>query len=671
MKKHSRLYLHLEDFVSAFRLALPMVLASVVGAGTGLLAVGFIKAIAWIEKVSFTQGTSALGFLGPYAIILIPALGGLLVGPLVTFLAPEAKGHGVPEVLKAIVLKGGRIRPVVVVVKAIASALAIGTGASVGREGPIVQVGAALGSTAGQVFKLTESRTKNLVACGAAAGISSVFNAPIAGVMFASEVILKDFGARALSTIVVAAVSAGVVSRIFLGEWPAFTIPSYSLSSPFEIFLYLGLGVLAALAAHLFMFTLHKSEDLFDRWKFPNWLKPFAGGLVIGMIGFYFPHIFGTGLKTIGDVLHGDLALNILFLLIFLKIIATSVSLGSGSSGGVFAPALFIGAVLGGAVGHLVFNHMPFPVGPSGAYAVAGMASVFAAAAHAPVTAILIVFEMTGDYRMILPIMASVIVATSISQLISRESIYTAKLKERGIDISSLEEARVLGALQVRDAMNKDYETVPNHLPAQDLFAKLNEYQSKSFFVVDQNENLAGFIKPETMQEFLIEENLTMVIAQDMASPVVDYCFPDEPLNEAGRLMLVHRLAFLPVVEHADPKKVIGALKPEDIFRVYTKLAEKRNAIMTRMDKESFVEDGMLSRHFAVPLSSPLVGRSIKEIEIPKGIVFTSFKRRNTVLIPDGNTFFQSKDKVRASLVLSSETAFQDWIKKYKLRLLS
>jgi len=655
------------QILGSSRLAIPIVLAGLVGVTTGLLAVVFIKAIALTEAFFFGGGKKVLWFLGPYYVILIPAIGGLLVGPLVHFFAPEAKGHGVPEVLKAIALRGGRIRPAVVIVKAVASAIAIGSGSSVGREGPIVQVGSALGSNVGQLFKLSELRIKNLVACGAAAGIAAVFNAPIAGVMFALEVILRDFGARALSTVVISSVASSIISRIFLGETPAFSAPSYSLWSPFELFLYLGLGILSAFAAHLFIFTLSKSEKYFDQWKIYDWLKPVVGGLAVGCIGLYVPQVFGTGLHTITDALHGYLDIKILFALIFLKTLATSISLGSGSSGGVFAPALFIGTALGGTLGKLFYRHMPFDVAPPGAYALVGMASVFSAAAHAPVTAILIVFEMSGDYRMILPIMVAVVASTAISQMINKESIYTVKLKETGIDINAMGESKVLGAIQVRDAMSPDFETVPNDMPAKDLVEKIMRPGKKSLFVLNAKGQPEGLVKQDEVQKALVEGMLEGIIAQDMASPFPEYCFPEESLSDAARLMTVSSISELPVVDPGDWSKIVGVLKYENLFKAYSAMSLRHAELVSRMERQDDVASGILSTRLDISARSLIIGKRILELGLPEGVMFTSIRRGTAVIMPRGDTVVKGKDKISIVFIPQSETAFHDWLKKNRL----
>ncbi len=411
----------LRDRFWASETAVMMTFAVVVGIGAGLGTVVFVEMIAFFKKLFFGETASALAFLDRGAVILLSLLGGLLVGPLVHFIAPEAKGHGVPEVMMAIATRGGRIRPIVVLAKALGSAVTIGSGGSVGREGPIVQIGSALGSSIGQVFKLSERRIVNLIASGAAAGIAATFNAPIAGVIFALEVILNDFGIRAFSTIVISAVTASAVSRALLGDFAAFVVPAYALHSPWELLLYLGLGVVAAGGALTFVKTLYFFEDKFDAWKFPPYLKPAIGGLFLGVMGFFIPQLFGTGFETIEQALTGKLALLFLAILVVGKILATSFTLGSGASGGVFAPALFIGAALGGAYGELAQILFPDMHVSSGAYAMVGMAAVFAGAARAPITGIIILFEMTRDYRIILPLMFATVISTVLAQFFESE----------------------------------------------------------------------------------------------------------------------------------------------------------------------------------------------------------------------------------------------------------
>jgi len=651
------------DFDSGVHFVRPMLMAIVVGVGTGFLVVVFVKSILWMTAFCFNPIIK-----NTWRVILIPVLGGLIVGPLVAFLAPEAKGHGIPEVLKAIALRGSKIRPMVGLVKVLASILSIGSGFSVGREGPIVQVGAAFGSSIGQLMKLPESRIRNLVACGAAAGIAGVFNTPIAGVMFASEVILRDFGANALSTVVVAAVSSSIISRIFLGDHPSFLVPTFHLHDPSEIFLYFGLGILSALAAVSFMVTLEWSETKFENWQIPSWLKPACAGLLVGCLGFIFPQIFGSGLTGIQDALHGNIPLQVLLSLILIKIIATSISLGGGSSGGVFAPLLFIGAVLGGAFGQLASMHYGFPIAPSGAYALVGMASVFAAAARAPITAILIVFELTGSYSMILPIMVAVVTATSIAQMLRKDSIYLGKLKRKGIDIKSFEETRVLEGLKVSDAMTQDFQTVQRDTSANELVDLMSQNLAKSIFVVDRNNKLFGIIKAAEINRVLILEGKDFLIADDIAVPHKEYSFPDEPLNEVAQLMASHHLSEIPVVDSFDTSKIIGVLKSEDVFRVYAEHVSKREKIKNHQAHHDVTPSDMVTVNFTVTPRSLVLGKLIKELNLPKGVQFNLVKRNDRFSVPHGNMRMMLKDQVTAIVMSEQQEALQVWLKEKKLK---
>ncbi|HIL01651.1 MAG TPA: chloride channel protein, partial [Myxococcales bacterium] len=361
--------------------------------------------------------------------IAVPAVGGLLVGPLIYFFAREARGHGVPEVMKAVALRGGIIRGRIVAVKALASSLSIGTGGSVGREGPIVQIGSAFGSSLGQWMGLNTMGIRTLVGCGAAAGISATFNAPIAGAIFAAEIIVGHFAVTQFTPIVISSVVATVASRFFLGNYPAFKVPDYQIVSPFELLPYLVTGVLAGLVAVAFIRTLSFTETAFERLPMPEYLKAAVGGVLVGIIGLQLPQVFGVGYTTISLALAGTLSAVTMAALVATKIVATSITIGSGGSGGVFAPSLFLGAMLGGVVGTLVSQYFPGATASSGAYALVTMGAVVAATTHAPISAIIIIFELTQTIDIIPALMSACVVSSLVSQLLSRDSIYTSKLR--------------------------------------------------------------------------------------------------------------------------------------------------------------------------------------------------------------------------------------------------
>ncbi|HEY6789168.1 MAG TPA: chloride channel protein, partial [Trebonia sp.] len=411
------------------------VLAVLVGAGAGLGAIAF----RWLIK-TFTQVLSGHGdysaaghaanphvaFLGPFFVLLAPVAAGLLYGPLVSRFAPEARGHGVPEVMYAVARRGGRISPKVAVVKSLASALCIGGGGSVGREGPIVQIGSALGSSLGGWVKVPEDRLRILVACGAAGGIAATFNAPLAGVFFAMELILLNFAAESFAMVVLASVTASVIGRAAFGDAPFLHLPDFTVTHPQQYAAFAVLGVLAGIVGVVFTRVLYKVEDACDfAWRGPDWARPAAGGLLLGGLLLALPEMYGVGYPVLDNGVYGAYTIGFVLVLMAGKMLATSLTIGIGGSGGVFAPSLFIGAMFGSAFGQALGHLAPGAAGPSGAYALIGMGAVFAGAARAPITAVVIMYELTGDYAIILPLMAAIALASAVSRLMSRDTIYT------------------------------------------------------------------------------------------------------------------------------------------------------------------------------------------------------------------------------------------------------
>jgi CIC family chloride channel protein len=465
-----------------------VILAVIVGAAGGLGAVGFRYLISIFQTLAYGDENDLLQLvvnLPWYYRVTIPVIGGLIVGPLVYFFAREAKGHGVPEVMEAVAIKGGVIRKRVVVVKTLASAISISTGGSVGREGPIVQIGSAIGSALGQFMKVSADRMRILVGCGAAAGIAATFNAPIAGSMFALEIILGDFGLATFSPIVISSVVATAVSRAYLGDTPAFIVPVYELVSAWELPMYLFLGLFCALVGITFTKTLYRIEDLFDEIKFPEYLKGIIGGLFLGVASLVFPQILGVGYGAIDMALMQQMAWWLLLVLVPAKILATSITIGSGGSGGIFAPSLFLGAMAGGVFGAVVHQLFPNITASPGAYSIVGMGAVVAATTHGPLAAILILFEMTGDYKIILPLMLSCIIAAIASGQLLRDSIYTLKLARRGIDIKEGKEVNVLKSMFVKDVMNPNVETIPEALPLGQMAERISKSKFNSFPVLN------------------------------------------------------------------------------------------------------------------------------------------------------------------------------------------
>ena len=557
------------------------ILAVMVGLAGGFGAVGFRYLINFFQTLAYGSPSELLDVvltLPWYHKVWIPALGGAIVGPLVYFFAREAKGHGVPEVMEAVALRAGIIRKRVVFVKTLASAITISTGGSVGREGPIVQIGSAIGSTLGQMLKVSADRMRTLVGCGAAAGIAATFNAPIAGSMFALEVILGEFGLATFSPIVISSVVATAVSRAFLGDTPAFIVPDYELVSAWEFPMYFVLGLFCAVVGVIFIKALYRIEDLFDDFKFPEYLKAIIGGLILGFGGLVFPQMLGVGYGAIDLVLMQKLAWWLLLVLIVVKILATSITIGSGGSGGVFAPSLFLGAMAGGFFGAVVHQLFPNVTASPGAYSIVGMGALVSATTHGPLAAILILFEMTGNYKIILPLMLACIVGTIASRQLFRDSIYTLKLARRGIDIREGKEVNVLKSMTVEDVMNPSVETMSEGLPLVKMTEIISKSKYNSFPVLDDDNKLCGILSFNDYSEAIFDEDLKdLVVAKDLASADVITVSLDENLYAALEKISRKDFAVLPVVSPDDPRLLMGVVSRRDIIGAYNKAVLKKS----------------------------------------------------------------------------------------------
>jgi len=640
-----------------------LLLAVSVGAVTGLASVFFVKLIFFIQDSSYGSFAEAVPFLGKWIYLIVPILGGLLVGPLILF-AQQAKGHGVPEVMQALILRGGRIRPRVAAAKIVASALCIGTGGSAGREGPIIQVGSALGSSVGQILRLSDERIRNLVACGAAAGIAATFNAPIAGVAFAIEVLMCGLQMRAFGNVVIAAVSASVVSRSLLGGHLAFEVPAYSFNHPLELLLYLLLGLAAALIGIMFIRMLNFAEMAFDGWKFPQLFKPAVGGALLGLLGLLYmhlpgltfpagseahgstlntpiPHMYGSGFPFIEAAIQGQTALWVLALLIFLKPLATSFTLGSGNSGGVFAPSLFIGAMLGGAMGHLFGHFFPSLAGHTGAFALVGMAAMFSATARAPLTAMLIVFEMSNDYEMILPLMAAGITASTIAQWLHPESIYTMKLAKRGVRFVDGRDMDIMQGVKISEVMRSKPVTIQQDASFAEAMALFQETNLLGFPVLTPDKKLYGIVTLQDVHRAQSAEdfNPRKMRVADLAISQPITVYPDEPIWAAIQKMSPRDLARLPVVSRDNSGTLCGVISRSDILRAY-------DVGVVRKQRGQIVEHQVDLRKTTDFIYGELVlgpedscrSAMIKDLDLPETVTLVSIKRGGETMIPRGTT---------------------------------
>ena len=616
--------------------------AIVIGIFCGFGAIGFRYLLDLMHVVFWGDPHATADYLRELPVwrrMLMPALGGLVVAPIVYLLVKEARGHGVPEVMVAVATKDGLIRGRVALAKAFASAVTIGSGGSAGPEGPIIQIGSAIGSKVGQLFKVSRKHLRTFVACGAAAGLSATFNAPIAGSLFAVEVILGQFGVAQFSPIVISAVVATVISRHYLGGETVFSVPGYELNSLLELGPYLLLGVMCGLLGVLMIRVLYRVEDFFeDQQRVPKLLKPALGGLLLGLMAWMIPQVYGDGEFVINQILHGHLAWWLLLLLVFAKLAATALTLGSGGSGGVFAPSLLLGAAAGGVIGHLVGAVLGDSAGAPGGYALVGMGGLVAATIHAPITAIIMIFEITNSYQIILPLMLVCIISTVISTKLNRESIYTLKLVRQGIDWLGGQSLDVLKQFKVRQVLRDDATRIAPQTPVLDIVERVMGGDRTQYYVVGEQGELIGVVHLSELSRVVTRrEGLDRILlAEDLAHGDTPFCLPDESLNMALLKFEKSGLIELPVVESAEQPQLLGVLRYQEVIALYNNeilLRDTADGLAARMAISDRVEKTKLvTGIWMVEWQPPAewYGRSLADIRLPStyGVRVMLIKRK-------------------------------------------
>ena len=618
-----------------------VVVAAAIGVLGGLGAVLFRLMIRGVQRGAWGEGAFGVELVKAHPwwwVVLAPAAGGLLVGLMVRYLAREVKGHGVPEVMEAVILRGGVIRARLVAVKSIASAVCIGTGGSVGREGPIVQIGSALASAIGRLLGVKGNQLRTLVAAGAAAGIAATFNAPLAGALFGVEIILGNFAVAEFSAIVIASVSATAVSRHFLGAEPLIGVPSLSLVSPWEVIPYSLLGVAAAVVALTFSWSIYKAEDIFDRFPLLPWLTTAVGGLMVGALALAYPQVMGVGYPVTEAAVWGRLSVGLLLVLVPAKLLATSLTLGSGGSGGIFAPSLFLGSLTGGLTGAAANFWAPSLTGPPGAYALVGMGAVVAGATHAPLTAILMIFELTSDYRMILPLMASCMIATLITTRAREDSIYTRKLVRRGVDVHRGRAVNVLRSLQVRDVMKDGMITVEEGERLGSMLGRVGGETFPYLYVTGEDGGFVGLVDLGTLRQAIVQadELGALLVARDLAREDVPTVSPDQNLDLVSRIFVGKDLEELPVVDPAN-HRLLGFVASHHLLEAYNREIMRRDAVRSisgsledTASYEVMLGDGYSMAQIEAPIQ--FVGHSLKDLDLRArdGIAVLLVRRRSS-----------------------------------------
>jgi len=580
-----------------------LVLVSIlIGASTSFFADLFFRLIEYAHEAAYGYG-HAEDIFGPqglydhrsWMLVVLPAAGALATGLIIRFFAREAKGHGVPEVLDAMYRKGALIRPRVAGAKAVASAFTIGSGGSAGTEGPIIQIGAAIGSGIGQYLQIPKRQMSVVVACGVSAGIGAIFNAPIAGVLFALEIFLKDFSFRTFSPVVFSSVISCSIMHALRGEDVAlFEVRGLReggyLFVAGELPLFLVLGVICAAGAVAFTKALYYTEDLADRVRLWDPLKPVIGAIGLGLCGMAYvwligdqamPSFFGNGYPAIEAAISHrvlDMAAIFLLALFALKALATCFTLGMGGSGGVFAPSLMMGACLGGAYGIGLNSVGLISDQTISAYALVGMAAVVAGTTHAPLTAIVILYEITREPKVILPVMFAAIIATAGAQFLMRESIYTLKLSRRGVRLGSVSDLTILRRITVEDVDRLPVQFFQPSDPLQALIDHAGETEAVDFVVVDEHGVYQGMVPGKDVRTALLEpESVSLLLVGELLRPTVPTVTPRETLDVVLDRFAKHDVDSLPVVSADDESRVIGLLSRQAVIQQYQSELERRS----------------------------------------------------------------------------------------------
>ena len=562
--------------------------AVVIGAVTALANVAFHWAIDNAHHLFWNELGGSLGIeeRGPnynvfdsglpsawWLIPLIPIAGMTLLAILDRAFPGEMKGYGLPRMLEMVNFRGGYLRRRWITLKTISSAITLGSGMSAGIEGPIAQIGASIGSTCARAIRPSADRLRILIACGSASAIAATFSSPIAGVMFAEEIVLLgQFRAQSFYLIVLAAGSSTVVSQYLLADHRILTAPVFDFPLNHELLFYVLMGMLAGLLAVFFIRTFYAVRDRFERSTIPATLQPVAGAMVVGMALVAFPQISASGYDTMNEAFKGQMAGGLLLALVFMKIIMTSVTLGCGGSGGVFAPAMFIGAVFGGGFAALVNTVIPGAISEPGGFALIGMGAFLSAATHAPLTAIFLLFELTRDYNVVLPIMITGATATIVARRLMTDSIDTYELSRRGLEVHATSETQILKNHYVRGLVSKDFQQIKESMGLTEFVRYVTNSQHMHFPVVNDEGELCGMIGMENIRGVLLNRDAwPYVVIGELADTDVTTLTGSDTLYEAMRVITSRGLDQVPVVDEDNPRKVVGMLKSSELQSFYQK----------------------------------------------------------------------------------------------------
>jgi H+/Cl- antiporter ClcA len=580
----------------SFRTLKISILASLIGIGVGFVAyclyhlIGFFTNLFLFQRISWAFTSARMNPLGLW-VIIIPVIGGLIVGIIAKYGSPKIKGHGIPEAMEAVLVNRSRIEPKVAILKPLSAAIAIGTGGPFGAEGPIIQTGGAVGSLVGQILQTTAAERKVLLASGAGAGMAATFNTPLAGVILAIELLLFEFEVRSFIPLVIASTLATSVHFQLLGPGPMFDVGAMTFRIPYELPFYILLGPICGLAAVVFTKALYWVDDQFEHLPVNDMWWPAIGGLGVGIIGFFVPRVLGVGYDTISDILNNRLSLGLLLVIMLCKFLALIISLGSGTSGGLLAPMFMSSAAMGAVFAQCLNWISPnLHLVPS-SYALIAMGAVFGAASHAPFTFIIFAFEVTRNYNAVIPLMLVSVIAEGIAIRFMKESIMTQKLSRRGLHVRHEYEVDILRQVTVDKVMSKSIPTIPSNMKVSELAEQITRGNSQiaryqAVLIVDQENCLMGIISRGDLLRALEQNAAGDMTVLEAGSQDLVVTYPDELVYEAVIKLLRNNIGRLPVVSRKDPRHLVGYLGRSGILATW----------MRRLEEEQILEPGWLSR---------------------------------------------------------------------------
>lgn len=572
------------------------IVAAVIGIIAGVVAYLLISLIGLISNLIFFQRV-ALDIpdlqghtLGPL-VIIVPAVGGLIIGLMAKYGSSKIRGHGIPEAMEAVLTNRSRISPNIALLKPISAAIAIGTGGPFGAEGPIIQTGGAFGSVVGQFIRVTAAERKVLLACGAAAGMAATFSTPIAAVILAIELLLFEFKARSFIPLVIASTLATTIHLSLVGRGPMFEVESLDFGIPNGLAFYIIFGVLCGVFAVGFSKALYWVEDQFERLPIDSMWWPAIGGLMLGIIGFFVPRVLGVGYETISGILNNEFPIAVLLSIIVFKSLALHLTLGSGTSGGLLAPTFMVGAAFGATFALVVNEIFPGANLSPGAYALVGMAAVFGAASRATFTFIIFAFEITRDYNAILPLMLVCVIAELIALRFMRNSIMTEKLARRGLRVHQDYETDVMQQVTVSEVMDRNPPFIVSTMPLTELADRIARgdpltTQRQGISIVDEDGELVAIITRGDVLRALAQNDSASMTVLDAGNRILLVTYSDELVHDALNKMLQNDVGRLPVVERNNSRKLVGYLGRADILE----------ARLKRLDEENVRESGWLQR---------------------------------------------------------------------------